>query len=200
MHKVLLVEDHAIVRLGLKVLVQAQPGLLVVGEVSGFDEALSSCATVPPDLVIMPIGLEGSFRGVELCRELKSLHPRTLVLIYTSFTAPEDSSAAYLSGADSFVNKAEDPQQLVEAIRATLAGRRVWRVSAESERAEGLDARADAAGLTAREREVLGLMLKRFTNARIAEELVLGMPTVKTHVRNILGKLGLRSRRELFGH
>lgn len=200
MHKVLLVEDHAIVRLGLKVLVQAQAGLLVMGEASSFDEALAVSAEITPDLVILPIGLEGSFRGVELCRELKSLHPRTLVLIYTSFTSPEDSSAAYLSGADSFVNKASDPDELVEAIRATLAGRRIWRVSAESERTEGLDARADAAGLTAREREVLGLMLKRFTNARIAEELVLGLPTVKTHVRNILGKLDLRSRRELFGN
>ncbi len=132
------------------------------------------------------------------------------VVVYTAFTTAEVVTDSYLAGADSFVHKGAEPECLLAGIRATAAGRGVWAAGADpAERERGAAAalsgdgarqgaaRAPVAGLTPREREVLALLLQRCTNAEIAAELYLGLPTVKTHVSHVLHKLGLAGRQDL---
>jgi len=196
---VLVVEDHPIVRVGLRSLLESEPDLSVIGEATSYREALTLQSELSPDLVIVPLRLGGQLNGVSLCRELVESVPSVRVLVYSAFNSAEDASAAFLSGAHSFVHKAEEADRLVDAVRQTIAGRRVYLLGAEvGESVARLRGTASQAGLTTRESEVLALMLQHLTNAQIAEELVVELPTVKTHVRNVLAKLGISSRRELF--
>lgn len=197
--RVLLVEDHPVVRLGLKTIIRAQLDMELVGEAESAEQALAEQIQKEPDLVILPLRLEGKLEGVELCREIKSLDNAPLVLIYTSYNAREDASATFLSGADGFVHKGEETGRLLETIRALLSGHRVWLLGTESPGTARLVKTAvERSGLTRREHEILGLMLQHLTNAQIGNELFIELPTVKSHVRSILAKLGLHSRRELF--
>lgn len=197
--RVLIVEDHPVVRLGLKTVIDAQPDMEVVGEADAAEDALIAVDDLAPDLVIVPLRLDGELRGIELCRELKSMTSAPRVLIYTSYNSADDASASFLSGADSFVHKGEDSGRLLDTIRTTVEGRRTWLLGAESgDESDRLRTAVERSGLTEREREVLGFMLQRFSNAEIAKELFIELPTVKTHVSKILAKLGLRSRQELF--
>lgn len=197
--RILLVEDHPVVRLGLRTVIAAQPDMEVVGAAETTADALARAGDLAPDLVIQPLRLEGEPRGIELCRELKSLVRTPKVLIYSSYNSTEEASSSFLSGADSFVHKGEDSARLLDTIRATAAGRRVWLLGVETkDQSAQLQELMAGSSLTRREQEVLGFMLQRLTNAQIANELFIELPTVKTHVSSILGKLGLRSRRELF--
>lgn len=196
---ILVVEDHAIMRLGLRTVLGAQADMVIVGEAASGAQAMAAVADHGPDLVIIPLRLGGELRGVELCRELKGAQNAPLVMIYTSYNALGDSSAAYLSGADSFLHKGERASRLLDTVRATAAGKKVWIVGGEnSAQIEHLQSRLENSKITAREREILGFMLQRFTNAEIANELFIEVPTVKSHVSSILAKLGIRSRLDLF--
>lgn len=198
--RVLLVEDHPIVRLGLFTVIDEQDDISVVAEAEGSEEALKVVHDLQPLLVILPLRLSGQFEGLELCREIKSLNDAPHVLMYTSFTSPSDATLAFLSGADSFLTKNQPTTNLLETIRATASGRKVWSAHADASlEAVTLSERMRASLLTSREREVLGFMLQRYTNAEIARQLFIEIPTVKTHVSNVLQKLGLGSRKELFG-
>lgn len=196
---VLIVDDHPVIRLGLRSAIESQPDLRVVAEATSAAAALALTLIHRPDLVLLPLRLEGEFKGVELCREIVAGPSAPRVLVYTSFNGPDDASAAFLSGAHSFVHKGAETERLLEAIRATRHGRRVWLLGADHDRTvQRLQANAATANLTPREQEVLGLLLQRLTNAQISRQLFIELATVKTHVRNILGKLGVASRRELF--
>ncbi|WP_460464883.1 response regulator [Arthrobacter pigmenti] len=197
--RILLVEDHPAIRLGLKTAIDAQSDMNVIGEASAPKDAILQQATRIPDLVILPLRLDTKLIGVELCRELKSASKPPQVLIYTSYNSREDASSSYLSGANSFVHKGETTGRLLDAIRATACGRSVWLLGPdENSQMARLEDAVQNSGLTPREREVLGFMLQRCSNAQIANELFIELPTVKTHVSNVLHKLDLRSRRELF--
>lgn len=194
-----LVEDHPIVRLGLKTVLDAQDDMIVAGEAATAAEAVQLTRSLRPDLVIMALRLEGELRGIEICREIKSLPQAPRVLVYTSFNSHEDVSSSFLSGADSFVYKRAEPARLLTSVRETLQGNRAWLTGAETgEQSSRLRRQLADSGLTPREREVLGFMLQHYTNSSIAHELYIELPTVKTHVSSILRKLGLSSRRELF--
>ena len=199
---ILLVEDHPIVRLGLRTVLESQPDMRIVGESTTEAHALDMVKAERPDLVILPLRLGGELKGVELCREIKSGLDAPHVLIYTSYNSREDASSAYLSGADSFLHKGEQASRLLDTIRAVTSGRRVWILGSEglenSKQLRNLERRVENSRITAREREILGFMLQRFTNAEIANELFIEIPTVKTHVRSILQKLGIRRRKDLF--
>ncbi|MGC0362880.1 two-component system response regulator DevR [Rhodococcus sp. 27YEA15] len=197
---VLIVEDHPVVRLGLRTLIDAQDDLTVVAEVSTSDQAIAKAREFRPAVAVMPMRLSGDFVGVELCRDLKSSldvgSPR--VLVYTSYNSSSDTAEAYLSGADSFVYKGESAGRLLDSLRATAAGQRVWLVGTSPEAsASWLSKATEGGSLTRREHEILGLMLQRSTNAEIAHELFIELSTVKSHVRNVLRKLGLATRRDL---
>lgn len=196
--RLLLIEDHPIVRLGLTTVMNAQEDMEIVGEVERASDALGAITRLEPDLVILPLRLEGESAGLDLCRDIKMLDPSPRVLMYTSFTSANDASMAFLSGADSYLTKDSPEQSLLRTIRETLAGGRVWINGAVAERsAAALQSGVEGADLTAREREVLGFMLQRYTNDEICGELFISIPTVKTHVSNVLRKLGFRNRRDL---
>lgn len=198
--KIVLVEDHPIVRLGLATVIGAHDDLKVVAEAADQPGAMAAITGSKPDLVILPLRLGGVRDGLELCREIKSLENGPRVMMYTSYTAHTDATLAFLSGADSFLTKDHPEGRLVETVRATARGARVWNVTTDTgASARKIEERVQGSSLTAREQEVLGFMLQRYTNAEIARELFLGIPTVKTHVSNVLQKLGIESRKELFG-
>lgn len=198
-YDILLVEDHPVIRLGLRSVINAQSDLHVIAEASSAIEAFSMNSATRPDLVVLPLRLEGELKGIEMCRELVASAHAPRVLIYTSYNSPEDASASYLSGAHSFVHKGEAPGRLVDTIRATITGRRVWLLGSEQDDPLArLEEIIENSSLTRREQEVLGFMLQRFSNLQIANELFVELATVKTHVSNILAKLGIKSRRELF--
>ncbi|GAA1586847.1 DNA-binding response regulator [Leucobacter aridicollis] len=200
MVKIVIVEDHPIVRLGLATVLGAHEDLSVVAEATDSGAALAAVANTSPDLVILPLRLGGVRDGLELCREIKSFELGPRVMMYTSYTSHSDATLAFLSGADSFLTKDHPEGRLVETVRATARGSRVWNVTTDTGvSARSLEERVQRTALTAREQEVLGFMLQRYTNSEIAKELFVGVPTVKTHVSNVLQKLGIDSRRALFG-
>ena len=197
-HRVLLVEDHPMISYGLRHLLDAQPDLDVAGEAATADAARRLVRGVEPDLIVLPVRLDGDrLAGIELCRHLRST-TTAKALVYTSFTDAEDVQAAVLAGADGLVGKAASPDDLLAAMRAILRGGRVWQPGPDPERHSSTTALLDHEQLTDREREVLRLMLDHFTNAQIADALTIEVTTVKTHVRSLLRKLEMGSRRELF--
>lgn len=198
-HSILLVEDHPIVRLGLKAVLGAQDDFEIVAEAVSAADAMTAITQHHPDLVILPLRLGGVRDGLELCREIKSMPDGPKVMMYTSYTGKTDASLAFLSGADSFLTKDHPEGRLLETVRATAQGHRVWDLNSDTgESARKLEERVQESSLTLREQEVLGFMLQRYSNSEIARELFVSIPTVKTHVSNVLQKLGIESRKELF--
>lgn len=197
--RVLLVEDYPVVRLGLRMVIDAQRDMRVVAEAESGSEAVKLAQETSPDLAIIAMRLQGELRGVEICRELKEVPRGPKLLFYTSYNSLEETAASFLSGADSFVFKGVESVTFLDAVRATVAGERIWLVGTiPRESTERLQEMLATARLTNREQEVLGFMLQRLTNAEIGRELTIEIATVKSHVSSILGKLGLSSRNELF--
>lgn len=195
--RVLLVDDHAVVRQGLRLFLGTQPDIEVVGEAADGREALARVAELRPDVVLMDLvlpGLDGIRATEEICRR----HPGVRVLVLTSFSEQERVVPALQAGAVGYLLKDVGPDDLARAIRDACAGR----VRLHPEAARQLVARvADPGGggqpveeLTPREREVLRLIARGRSNKEIAAELGIAEKTVKTHVSNILGKLGLQDR------
>ncbi|WP_169787653.1 response regulator [Luteipulveratus mongoliensis] len=195
-YRIMLVEDHPMILFGLAHLLQAEPDLDVVGQATTADVARRLVQTTDPDLIVLPVRLGDRVAGIELCRHLKS-STTAKALVYTSFTDPEDVQAAVLAGADGLVGKAATPEDLLSAIRSIRRGQRIWLPGPRADQRAGA-ALLDHPRLTEREREVLRLMLDRLTNQQIAEALTVEITTVKSHVRSLLRKLGMESRRDLF--
>lgn len=205
--RVVLVEDHPVVRAGTRLVIDRQAELEVVGETGTVAGALRLVANAGPDVVVQPLRLEGRLCGTRLCAAIKDWPASPAVVVFTAFAAPGHVAAALLAGADAYVHKGAEPGSLLEAVRAAhaRAGPGAGRDPSVAER-PGIDAGgparlarvAAAADLTPRERQVLGLMLQHLSNDQIARELYLGLPTVKTHVRQVLRKLGCTDRPALF--
>lgn len=196
---VLIVEDHPIVSLGLATVVSAQDDMFVVGRAAQTHEVFDLLDSESAQLVILPLRFEGESKGLEICREIKAMDEAPWVLMYTSFMSTSDATLAFLSGADSFLTKNRSEANLLETIRATVRGNRVWMSGLDAvSTAKDLDDRINSSVLTKRESEVIGFVLQRFSNAEIAGELCISVTTVKSHVSNSFQKLGLRNRRELF--
>ncbi|SFC98270.1 response regulator [Streptomyces aidingensis] len=195
MVRVMLVEDHPVVRLGLRTVIETQADLRVVAEAASAAEALRLARERRPELVVLALRLEGAFQGAEICRSVKRLPQPPPVLVYTAYNAPEQVTASFFAGADGFLYKGGSSASLLTAIRAVRQGQRVWQpLTGEVPGGPGPEA---APALTAREREVLGLMLLHRSNRQIADALHLELSTVKSHVRGVLRKLGIATRREL---
>ncbi|MGI8866506.1 MAG: response regulator [Rubrobacteraceae bacterium] len=195
---VLLVDDHALVRQGVRAFLETQDDLTVVAEAGGGEEAIKLAAEHAPDVALMDLIMPG-MDGVETTRQLVAKSPRTNVVMLTSYHDDEHIFPAIRAGALSYVLKEIGPDELADAVRKAAAGEAVLhpRVAARVVR-ELHGARRDAPNvfheLSDREMEVLKLIADGCTNAEIAAKLYLSEKTVKSHVSNILGKLHLADR------
>jgi DNA-binding NarL/FixJ family response regulator len=207
MTTVLLVDDQSLIRMGLRLVIDSEPDLEVVGEASDGGVALDQVAALAPDVVLMDIRMPG-VDGITATRRVVAEHPGTRVLVLTTFDVDEYAFAALRAGASGFLLKSARPEELADAIRTIASGESV--VAPRVVRrmldlfAPHLPSGADATGtsdvdprlavLTPRELDVLRAVAEGLSNAEIAEQLVLSTTTVKTHVGNMLAKLGLRDR------
>ncbi|MCP9959496.1 response regulator [Streptomyces sudanensis] len=195
--RVLLVDDHQVVRRGLRTFLEVQDDIEVVGEAADGAEGVARTEELRPDVVLMDVKMPGT-DGIEALRRLRELGNPAKVLVVTSFTEQRTAVPALRAGATGYVYKDVDPDALAGAIRAVHAGH----VLLQPEVAGALLGQDQANGgsggrggtLTEREREALGLIADGRSNREIARALVLSEKTVKTHVSNILMKLDLADR------
>jgi two-component system, NarL family, response regulator LiaR len=194
--RVLVVDDHAVVREGLRTFLQLQKGIEVAGEAADGREALEEAARLRPDVILMDLVMPG-LDGVAAMRALRDTVPQARVIVLTSFLDDDKLLPALRSGAAGYLLKNAQPRELARAVRAAHAGEAVLDpvVAArlvETLAADGGEQPIDR--LTPREREVLVLIGRGFANKRIAQELELSEKTVKTHVGHVLAKLGVTDR------
>jgi NarL family two-component system response regulator LiaR len=195
--RVLLADDHAVVRSGLGAFLLAADDLELIGEAANGAEAVRRCAELRPDVVLMDLQMP-EVDGVEATRAIRQRWPETQVLILTSFREEERVQAALVAGAIGYLLKNVTADELAEAIRAVRAGRPALAPEATQAliQASVRPPAPPAEELTEREREVLALMVEGLTNDGIAARLSISRSTVKYHVSSILGKLGAGSRTE----
>jgi DNA-binding NarL/FixJ family response regulator len=195
---VLVVDDHDVVRQGIRAFLEAQPDLRIVGEATSGEEAVRLTQEHIPDIVLMDLAMPG-MSGIEATREVKRVSPRTQVVVLTSYHDDEYIFPALRAGAISYTLKDVHRGELVETIRKAAQGESVLdprvatRVIQEVRKAKQSIPPAFA-DLTERELEVLHLIAEGHSNSAIAEKLVLSEKTVKGHVSNILSKLHMADR------
>src|SRR5436309_5007049 len=197
--RILVADDHGIVRSGIKLLLERQPGLDVVGEAADGVEAVEQALATRPDLCILDVGMP-RMTGLQAAREILAHMPGTRVLMLSMHDDEHYLFEALKAGASGYVLKREADQDLVGAIRAVGNGEAFLTNAAErSIIREWMDdgAQGPAVPLTPREKEVVKLIAEAFTNAQIAEILHLSEKTVESHRANVLRKLGMRARVEL---
>jgi two-component system, NarL family, response regulator LiaR len=194
--RVLIADDHAVVREGLRSFFELQDEMEVVGEAADGVEAVELATRLQPDVVLMDIVMP-NLDGVEAMRQLRRRVPAARAIVLTSFLDDEQVLPAIRAGAAGYLLKNVDPQELARAVRAAHAGEAFIDPTVAAMLVDTLaDEDVDDAyeRLTAREREVLDLIGRGFSNKRIALELGVAEKTVKTHVSHVLGKLGLADR------
>lgn len=206
MISVLLVDDQALLRKGFRMVLQAEPDLEVVGEAADGPTAVSQVRALGPDVVVMDVRMPGG-DGITATEQIVAAHRSTRVLVLTTFDLDEYAFGALRAGASGFFLKNTEPGELAAAIRTVARGdavvapratRRVLELVADQLPRDGQvpDPRRDPrlAQLTPREIEVLELLAEGLSNAEIADHLTVSETTVKTHVGNVLSKLGARDR------
>jgi DNA-binding NarL/FixJ family response regulator len=195
--KILLVDHCPATRVGLKQFLREGIDAEVVGEASDAEEALRLSDELRPEVVILDMDLGAEMEGLRTCKELKASTHAPWVVLYTMRNSEEDVAAASLAGADGYLHKGTEPERVRETVSRASRGERVWLLGSTGTEPRRLKAIVDKAGLTPKQGEVFALLLERRTNEEIAQELNLSRNTVKTHVSNVLKKLGLGSRREI---
>jgi NarL family two-component system response regulator LiaR len=194
--RVVVVDDHALVRSGLEVVFGMFDDIELAAQAGDGEEAVRLCRELSPDVVLMDLVLPG-LSGVEATRKILAACPDTKVVALTSFTDEDLIGETLRAGAIGYLMKNVSADQLAEAVRAAHAGRSTLAPEAADALVRSVSApNQTGASLTAREREVLKLMADGMTNADIAERLVIGVATVKTHVSSIMAKLGVSTRTE----
>jgi DNA-binding NarL/FixJ family response regulator len=198
--RLMIVDDHEVVRMGLRAALEVEPDFTVVAEAANGREAIEKAKAHQPDIVLMDVRMEG-MGGIEACREIRSEMPETKVLMLTSFAEEETVVAALLAGAAGYVLKNVARARLLEALRSvargeTLLDSKVTRGVVDKLIGAHAQASDEDGELTAREREVLVLVAQGATNKEIAAKLVVSDNTARNHVSHILAKLGFSRRSE----
>ena len=196
---VLVVDDHELIREGMRNVLDAEPDMEVVGEAKTADEALALARQLEPQVIVLDVRLPDR-HGIEICGELRALSPDSRILICSGLSEGSALLDAARAGADGFVSKEAPNAEIVDAVRRVAAGAAV--VGSDSAAAifrhtrTSTQERSQLASLTDREREVLGHLSLGLTNREIAERLFVSEKTVRNHVSSLLHKLGLRHRTE----
>jgi DNA-binding NarL/FixJ family response regulator len=197
---VVIADDQALVRGGLRLIVDAQDDMEVVGEAADGAEVLDLCRAAPPHVALMDIRMP-KLDGLEATRRLAHAAPQTRVLVLTTFDTDDYVYEAMKAGASGFLLKSAPPARLVDGIRTVAAGEALLAPSITRRLVEQFVSRPkpgerspNLEELTERELEVLKLLARGRSNAEIAAELFVSAATVKTHVNRVFGKLGLRDR------
>lgn len=199
--RLLLVDDHEVVRLGLKALLEHHPHLEVVGEAANSKETLEKIETLKPDIVLLDIRLPG-ISGIEVCEEITQKYPDVRVIILTSYAEDEMLFSAIRAGASGYVLKQIGGDDLIRAIEAVGRGEALLdpavtrRVFQEVRRAVKEEEASAFVNLSQQEKHVLQLVSEGKTNREIAKALYLGEGTVRNYVSSILSKLGVSNRAE----
>jgi two-component system, NarL family, response regulator LiaR len=202
MIRVLVADDHAVVRQGLRTFLELQEDIEVVADVADGRQALVAVAEHDPDVVLMDLVLP-EVDGVEAIRRIVSERPHVRVIALTSFLDDDKLFPAVRAGAAGYLLKDVEPAELVKAIRTVHAGEGLVHPAVAARLMEEVAAgggREAPENLTPREREIVGLIARGLSNKRIALELGISEKTVKTHVSSILGKLGLTDRTQVALH
>jgi NarL family two-component system response regulator LiaR len=194
---VVLVDDHHVVRRGIESFLSAMPDIEVIGSVESGEELLEKFEAWLPDVIVMDLYMPGGIDGIESTKRLREISPHTQVVVLTAHTDDERVIAALRAGAIGYVRKESDPLLLVDAIRSAMVGKSVIDPTVASavlrdmtqQKMPGID-------LTERENEILLELAHGLSNKEIADKLVIGTETVKTHVGNILSKLHLKHRHQ----
>jgi two-component system response regulator NreC len=201
--RVLIVDDHTILRAGLRMLLNAHPDIEVVGEASDGKAAIGATQRLLPDVVLMDIAMP-ECNGIEATRQIKRLLPETRVLVLTMHENEEYLFQVLRAGASGYILKEAADTELITAIRVVHSGRFYLSPSAQSimvgdylQRVRAGEERDSYSALTEREREILKLVAEGHTNNQIAELLTISPKTVDTHRTHIMDKLNLHSRAEL---
>jgi len=198
---ILLVDDHEVVRIGLKSLLERHPQFTIVGEAGSAREALEQVANLKPEVVIMDIRLPGT-SGIEACEEIVTKFPGTKVIMLTSYAEDEMLFSAIRAGASGYILKQIGSDDLVKALEAVSRGEALLdpavtqRVFQEVRRAVKEEEASAFAHLSQQEKHVLLLVSEGKTNREIAKSLFLGEGTVRNYVSSILSKLGVNNRAE----
>jgi DNA-binding NarL/FixJ family response regulator len=198
--KVMIVDDHEVVREGLRALLNRRAGMTVVGEAGTVAGAIETAARTEPNVVVMDVRLpDGS--GVEACREIRTARPETRMIMLTSYADDEAVIASIMAGASAYLLKQTRGQQLAEAIEAVAGGAslldpQVTRRVLEQMRNMATTGPDKTAQLTENEMKILHLIAEGKTNREIAAEVYLSDKTVKNYVSSILSKLNLKRRSE----
>ena len=199
MTRIFLLDDHEIVRRGLRELLDAEEDFEVVGEASTAEEAIARIPAVRPDVAVLDVRLPDG-NGVEVCRDIRSEHPDIQCLMLTSYADDEALFDAIMAGAAGYVLKEVRGAQLVDGIRRVAAGQSLLDPSVTSRVLERLRHAPEEderfANLTEQERKILSLLAEGMTNRQIAGELFLAEKTVKNYVSNLLAKMGMQRRTE----
>lgn len=193
--RVLIVDDHTVVRKGIRALLATEPGIEVVGEAVDGEEAIHRALALRPDVVLMDLVMP-KLDGVQATKALREKLPGMKVLVLTSFVEDRRIVAAIEAGALGYLLKDSSPQDLVRAIREVHRGESALHPKVAQRLVSHLQGPEEPAreGLTQREEKVLELIARGLSNREIARELSISEPTVRTHVSNILRKLHLKSR------
>lgn len=200
--RVLIVDDHDLMRRGIRMVLETEPDLEVVGEAASGEEAVRLASRLEPDVVIMDISLPG-ISGIEATRLLRAASPQVRVLGLTIYEDEGYVRALLRAGGDGFIVKRSAAQELVRAIRAVVSGRAVLDPHITRSVVEAYIARTPEAAepqadpFTPREREILVMAAGGMTNARIARELHISIKTVQTHRAHIMEKVGAHDRIDL---
>lgn len=194
--RVMVVDDHAVVRSGLTAFLMTVDGLELVGEAAGGNEAIELCERLKPDVVLMDLVMPG-MDGAVATREIRKRYPHIQVIILTSFKEENLVEDALQAGAIGYLLKNVSAEELAAAIRSARQGRPTLAPEATQVLISAArHSHEQDCDLTAREKEVLKLMIAGFSNPEIAGRLIVSLSTVKFHVSSILSKLGVDSRTE----
>ena len=198
---ILLVDDHSIVRRGIRTFLEAHPDLIVIGEAASGEEAIKLAADLAPDVVLMDLSMPG-VGGIEAIRQIKKISPHSQIVVLTSFQEDEYIFPTLRAGALSYVMKDIQARDLANTVRQAHRGESILHPRVAARVVQELrDARKDTPNvfteLSDREMDVLRLIARGDSNAIIAQKLSISEQTVKGHVSNILGKLHMADRTQV---